>query len=105
MPQGLDPFYGAPTVLVVLGKKSHATRVYDGSAVLSNLLLAAHGEGLGSCWIHRAKEEIESDWGKSFLKSLGIPEEYEGIGHCILGYTDGEEPAPVPRKSGRVFRV
>ena len=93
-----DPFYGAPVVLIVLADKARPTYVYDGSLVMGNLMLAAHAEGIGSCWIHRAKEEFESAEGKAFLKSLGIEGDYEGIGHCVLGYTDGEEPKPCLEK-------
>lgn len=100
-----DPFYGAPVVLIVLADKSRPTYVYDGSLVMGNLMLAAHEEGIGSCWIHRAKEEFESAEGKAFLKSLGIEGDYEGIGHCVLGYTDGEEPKAMPRKENYVYCV
>lgn len=100
-----DPFYGAPVVLIVLADKSRPTYVYDGSLVMGNLMLAAHAEGIGSCWIHRAKEEFESAEGKAFLKSLGIEGDYEGIGHCVLGYTDGEEPKAMPRKENYVYCV
>ena len=100
-----DPFYGAPVVLIVLADKERPTYVYDGSLVMGNLMLAAHAEGIGSCWIHRAKEEFESAEGKAFLKSLGIEGDYEGIGHCVLGYTDGEEPKAMPRKENYVYCV
>ena len=90
--EGFDPFYGAPAMLIVLAKKDWRNKVYDGSLVMGNLMLAAHELGIGSCWIHRAKEEFETDWGKNLLKSLGIEEEYEGIGHCAIGYVDGEYP-------------
>lgn len=100
-----DPFYGAPVVLIVLADKSRPTYVYDGSLVMGNLMLAAHAEGIGSCWIHRAKEEFESAEGKAFLKSLGIEGDYEGIGHCVLGYVDGEEPKAMPRKENYVYCV
>lgn len=100
-----DPFYGAPVVLIVLADKARPTYVYDGSLVMGNLMLAAHAEGIGSCWIHRAKEEFESAEGKAFLKSLGIEGEYEGIGHCVLGYIDGEEPKAMPRKENYVYCV
>lgn len=100
-----DPFYGAPVVLIVLADKARPTYVYDGSLVMGNLMLAAHAEGIGSCWIHRAKEEFESAEGKAFLKSLGIEGEYESIGHCVLGYTDGEEPKAMPRKENYVYCV
>lgn len=101
---GFDPFYGAPAMLIVLARKDWPNRVYDGSVVMENLMLAAHALGLGSCWIHRAKEEFETPWGAELLKSLGVGEEYEGIGHCALGWPDGEPPQPKPRKEGRVFR-
>ena len=100
-----DPFYGAPVLLIVLADKARPTYVYDGSLVMGNLMLAAHAEGIGSCWIHRAKEEFESAEGKAFLKSLGIEGDYEGIGHCVLGYTDGEEPKAMPRKENYVYCV
>ena len=100
-----DPFYGAPVVLVVLADKSMATRVYDGSLVMGNLMLAAHAEGLGSCWIHRAKEEFESAEGKQILRDLGVEGEYEGIGHCILGYPAAPAAEPKPRKENYVYYI
>lgn len=81
-----DPFYGAPVVLVVLAKKEIGTNVYDGSLVMENMMVAANSLGLGSCWIHRAKETFESEEGRQILEDLGITEEYVGIANCILGY-------------------
>lgn len=101
--EGFDPFYGAPAILIVLGRKNWPTYVYDESLVMGNLMLAAHDLGIGSCWIHRAKEEFESQWGKDLLKSLGVEGEYEGIGHCALGYADGEAPKAAARKENRIF--
>lgn len=103
--EGTDPFYGAPAMLIVLAEKDWPNKVYDGSLVMGNLMLAAHSLGLGSCWIHRAKEEFETEWGKSLLRSLGIGKEYEGIGHCALGFTDGEEPAPPEIRADRVYCI
>ena len=100
-----DPFYGAPTVLIVLADKSRPTCVYDGSLVMGNLMLEAEEQGIGSCWIHRAKEEFESEEGKEILKSLGIEGDYEGIGHCILGYADGPAPKAAPRKDSYVYHI
>ena len=102
---GFDPFYGAPAVLIVLAKKAVRTYVYDGALTMGNMLNEAHEQGLGSCWIHRAKETFEGEYGKKLLASLGITEEYEGIGNCIIGYADTELPAPPERKDGRVFSV
>ena len=104
-PPEIDPFYGAPVVLVVLAEKECFTHVYDGSLVMGNLMLAAHSLGIGSCWIHRAKEEFELPQYREWLKSLGITGEYEGIGHCVLGYAAGPLPTPPARKTPRVFYV
>lgn len=96
-----DPFYGAPTVLVVLADKNIGTYIEDGSLVLGNLMNAAYSLGLGSCWIHRAKEEFETDEGKELLKEWNISENYVGIGHCILGYPEEKSEAK-PCKDGYI---
>lgn len=101
----IDPFYGAPVVLVVLASKSIPTHIYDGSLVLGNMMNAASDLGIGSCWVHRAKEEFESEEGKLILMSLGVTGEYEGIGHLVLGYA-ASEPAPAkPRKEDFVYYI
>ena len=104
-PEGTDPFYNAPVVLVVLAEKERNTRVYDGSSVMQNLQLAAHALGLGSCWIHRAKETFELPEGKEILKSLGIEGDFVGIGNCVVGYADCEVPEAKPRKANWVYYV
>ena len=98
-----DPFYGAPVVLVVLAERSAPNHVYDGSLVMANLMLAAHAMGVGSCWINRAREVFDTDEGKAILRDLGIEGDYEGVGNCILGYTEGEEPQAKPRKENWVY--
>lgn len=103
--EGVDPFYGAPVILVVLADKSAHTYVYDGSVVIENMLLEAHSLGLGACWIHHAKEMFESAYGKKLLKSLGIEGDYEGIGSCILGYPEIIPGEPIPRKENYVYYI
>ncbi|MBQ1312188.1 MAG: nitroreductase [Blautia sp.] len=100
-----DPFYGAPELILVLADKSAFTYLYDGSLAMGNMLNAAHSLGVGSCWIHRAKEEFETEEGKALLKEWGIEGDYEGIGHCILGYLNGEAPAVKPANEGRVVVI
>lgn len=100
-----DPFYGAPVVLVVLASSSRLTRVEDGSLVIGNMMLAAHSLGIGSCWIHRAKETFEKPEWKAWLRTLGIQGSYVGVGNCVLGYPDMEYPAAPPRKENRVFYI
>lgn len=99
-----DPFYGAPCVIVVLSDPERMTWVEDGSLVLGNLMNAAHSLGLGSCWIHRAKECFDTPEGKALLKKWGVPENYRGVGNCILGYA-AEEPEAKPRKSSRIIKI
>ena len=102
--EGTDPFYGAPVILLV-AVENYPNAVYDGSCVMDNLLNAAWAMGVGSCWIHRAKEELVSDFGKKLLKSLGIVGDYIGVGHAALGYFDGEPPLPKPRKENYIYRI
>ena len=103
--ESVDPFYGAPAILIVLAEKDWRNRVYDGSLVMGNMMIAAHSLGLGSIWIHRAKEEFEMPEYQQLLKELGVEGEWEGIGHCVVGYIDGEMPEAAERKPNRVFWV
>ena len=100
-----DPFYGAPALIVVLADRSVPTYLYDGSLVMGNLMNAAHSLGIASCWIHRAKEEFDSEEGKAILKKLGIEGDYEGIGHCILGYAAQESKPAAPRKENYIYKI
>ena len=102
---GTDPFYGAPTVVVVLGDGEKLNWLQDGSLVMGNLMNAAAALGLGSCWINRAMELFDRPEGKELLKKWGLPETYRGVGNCILGYVAGDLPAPKPRKDGWILRV
>ncbi len=105
MERDIDPFYGAKTVLLVVADKNMITALYDGSCVIDNMLNAAWSLGVGSIWIHRAQEEIESDFGKKLLASVGLDDNYIGIGHVALGYFDGEPPLPKQRKENYVVWV
>ncbi len=103
--ENFDPFYGAPVILIVLADKNTPTHIYDGSLVMGNLMLAAQSLSIGSIWIHRAKEEFESEEGKEILKALGIEGDYEGIGHCAIGYAASESKAPAPRKENYIYKA
>lgn len=103
--EGFDPFYGAPVVLVVLANKDIPTYIYDGALVMGNLMNAAESLGVGSIWIHRAKEEFDSEFGKNLLKKLGIEGNYEGIGHCALGYAAEPSKDAAPRKENYAYYV
>ena len=103
--EGFDPFYGAPVIIAVLADTSCPTGIYDGSLVMGNMMNAAFSLGLGSIWIHRAKEEFEQPEYKQLLADLGITGEWEGIGHCAVGYPDCDLPDAADRKDGRVFWI
>jgi nitroreductase len=103
--EGFDPFYGAPVILIVIAKKDNPNHVYDGSLVMGNLMNAAESLGVGSIWINRAKQEFESEFGQKILDRLGIEGEYEGIGHCALGYAAAEAPKAAPRKADYVYYI
>lgn len=92
-----DPFYGAPTVVIVFADGENKNGVQDASLVLGNLMNGAYAAGLGSCWINRAKETFETPEGRELMKKWGVDDRYVGVGNCILGYA-AEEPAPKPRK-------
>lgn len=105
VPEDLDPFYGAKTLLIVLADSEMPTWIEDGASVLAVLVNAAHAVGVGSCWIHRARDEFASPKGKELLNEWGIPERYEGVGHVVLGYADMEAPEPLPRKEDYIHFV
>ena len=88
MGKDIDPFYGAPTVIVVLADRNVPTYIEDGALVLG-----------------RAKEVFEMPEAREILRKAGIGNEYIGIGHCILGYVCGDKPAAHPTRDGRVFRI
>lgn len=103
--ESFDPFYGAPVVLVVLAKKDVFTHVYDGCCVMENMLLEAHSLGLGACWIHHCKEMFETVEGREVLNQVGVDGEYEGIGNCVLGYSDMPVLNELTRKNNYVYYI
>lgn len=96
------PFYGAPVVIVVFADMTWPMGVRDGTLIMGNLLNAAQAVGLGSCWIDRAEPAFQTEQGRALMKKWGVPEGYEGVGHCILGYAD-DAPQPAPRHEGYVI--
>lgn len=100
-----DRFFEAPTLIVVFADSNVPTFVEDGSLVLGNMMNAAHALGLGSCWVHHAREEFETEEGVALRREWGIPDNYSGIAHLTLGYPDCEHPEPKPRKEKYVYKV
>lgn len=100
-----NPYYNAPTVVLVFAPADRTTYIEDASCVLDTMMLAAHSIGVASCWIHREREMFRTEEGKALMKEWGIPEGYEGIGSLALGYADCELPQPPERKPGRIIRI
>lgn len=105
MGASIDPFFGAPTVIVVLSDKNVRTYVEDGSLVMGNMMNAAYAVGLDSCWVHRAREVMNTEYGRKLVRDAGFGDEYEGIGNLVLGYRDGDLPDPKDRRDGRVAYI
>ena len=101
----IDPFYNAPAVIVVFADKNHPTYLEDGSLVLGNLMTEAFSIGVDSCWIHRAKQMFETEKGRAYARAHGIPDDYVGIGNCVLGFKEGNLPECKPRREGRIIKV
>lgn len=100
-----NPYYGAPTVVLVFAPADRTTWLEDGSCVLDTMMLAAHSIGLASCWIHREREMFAAEEGKALMKQWGIPENYKGVGALALGYADCPLPEAPERKDGRIVMV
>lgn len=105
MGRDTDPFYGAPTVIVVLADKNAPNHVQDASLVMGNLMNAAFSLGVDSCWINRAREVFEMPEARALLREKGISDDYVGVGNCILGYLSGELPEASPRREGRIIKL
>ena len=103
--EGTDPFFGAPTVIVVLSDSEYPNWLQDGALVMGNLMNAAASLGVGSCWINRAMETFDLPEGKALLAKWGLGENWKGVGNCILGYTDSAVLGDKARKEGRVLYV
>ena len=95
-----DPYYGAPTYVLVFASRPEKWRnaVQDASLVLGNMMNAAHSIGLGSCWINREREMFDTEEGKSLIRQWGLPEDVMGVGALALGYPASEPKTPKPRK-------
>lgn len=98
-----DPFYGAPTAVIVFYDSSNANGFADGCMVMGNLLNAAHAVGLGSCYINRAREMFDTPEGEELKKSWGVAPQMRGVAICILGYADGGILPAKPRKADYVI--
>jgi nitroreductase len=101
----IDPYYGAPTIVLVFADKSKVTPVEDATLALGNMFNAAASLGTGSCWVHRTKQMFETEEGKDLLKKWGVTGDYIGVGSCILGYPEGDHPKAAKRKDNFVIRV
>lgn len=105
MDKDTDPYYGAPTIILVLADKNMTTPIEDASLALGNIFNAAESLGLGCVWVHRVKQMFESEEGKELLKKWGIDGDYIGVGSCAIGYPNNPKPEAAPRKENYIVYV
>lgn len=105
MGNNMEPFYGAPTVVIVFADRSKITYTEDGALAMGNMMNAAHSLGVASCWIHRATQVFDTPEGKTLMKDWGVPEGYIGIANCILGYAGAPLPEGKIRKDNYIIKV
>jgi nitroreductase len=92
-------FYNAPALIVIYAKPEGPVPEADACLAAQNLMLAAHNEGLGTCWIGFSRDFLNT----SELKAeLGIPDEYIAAAPLVLGYAAVEHP-PVSRKDPEIY--
>lgn len=101
--ENYNPFYGAPTLIIVFADKNVATHIQDGCAVITNILNAAYSLGVDSCWIDRAKETFETEYGKELMSKWDLNDNYVGIGNVVLGYRNMPMPPALPRKADYII--
>jgi len=96
-----DIFYGAPALIVIAATSDAAQAAEDCCMAAQNLLLAAHGIGLGTCCIGFARPWLSLSDTKSELQ---IPEIYAPVVPIVVGYPGRAAPR-VPRKLPEVHRI
>ena len=99
-----DPYYGAPTMVLVFASADNRNRERDASLVLGNMMLAAHSIGLASCWINRVDEMFKREDLKALLKEWGLPDGLVGIGSLALGYASSQ-PKTVKECKADYYRI
>lgn len=99
-------FYDAPCVVTFFAPDDFLFSELDVACAAENLMLAAHSLGIGSCFVGRARETFESEFGRVTAAEWGIPEGYRAFAHVVMGYPATDTaPAAKPRKAGRLIRI
>jgi nitroreductase len=93
-----DIFYGAPALMLISTVKQIPWAIEDCALAAENLMLAARGVGLGTCWISFAQAWLGTHEGKAALK---LPTSYAPIAPIIVGHPKSV-PSPVPRKDPEI---
>ena len=89
---GVNVMHNAPTVVFVSAKSDATNMQADCSAAIQNMLLAAEGLDIGSCWLGLVAIYFSVE---ENLKKLHIPEGYTPLYGVALGYkVEPNEPNP-----------
>jgi len=91
-------FYHAPALILISGIAQGPWVVEDCALAAENLMLAAYGDGLGTCWIGFAQGYLNTPEGKN---ALGLSVACVPVAPIIVGHPKAET-APAPRKEPEI---
>lgn len=92
-------FHHAPTLIVIYANESRFFSITDCSLAAQNLMLAAHDQGLGTCWIGFSTPLFNASHIK---EELSVPTEYEVIAPIIVGYPQRTLP-PMEKRAPEII--
>ena len=92
-------FHGAPTIILISGRKDATSPQVDCAAAVQNMLLTAESLDIGSCWIGFARFYFINE---DKMKKLQIPEDNEVYFGLSLGYKVIED-SKTPERDQNVY--
>jgi nitroreductase len=83
----------APALILISAAEPSTWATENCALAAQNLMLAAFGLGLGSCWIGYVQAYLNTSEGK---RLLGLDERWLSVAPIVVGYP-ASRPAPIPR--------
>ncbi len=99
---GYEFFYKAPTLIIVANKKGYGNAMADSACVLENMMLAATGLEVGSCWINQLHWLDNHTAIRAFLMELGLLDNETICGGLALGFAEYMPTNPIKRTGNEV---
>jgi nitroreductase len=100
-----DNFRGAPMAIIASGKNGEKYNEVDCANAITNMCVAAHSLGLGSCYIASFRPAFSTPEGNAIKKKLGIPESYIPFFAISLGYIKEPPQERAARREGIINTV